>query len=322
MKSSIRSAAVAIVVATTYAVVLRLLFGVKTWNNLFEVMSFTFLFCLPVIIGAITVYFSSEKLVRRYWYQFWAPWIPVFLFLAITLALSIEGWGCWVMLLPVFLIAASIGGCIGAHLKLRRMKNDKLNASVLFLLPLLIAPIEHYIGKIPGQYEAVTYIDIEAKPETIWANVTRVKAIPEDLDSGYLNNVLGFPRPVKAELDREAVGGYRKAIFTNGLVFHENVLAYKPQQYMRFSIKAFPYEIPSTTLDEHVVIGGKYFDVLEGEYRLEKLSDDKYRLHLKSNFKLRTSFNFYASFWAKWIMEDIQNNILRVQKIRSEQNNS
>ena len=91
-----------------------------------------------------------------------------------------------------------------------------------------------------------------------------------------------------------------------------------PTHLMIFSIKANPHEIPSATLDEHVVIGGEFFDVLNGTYELEKLGVNKYRLHLYSHFQLTTTFNFYAGIWAKWIMKDIQNNILLVIKKRAE----
>ncbi len=88
---------------------------------------------------------------------------------------------------------------------------------------------------------------------------------------------------------------------------------------MRFSIKANPYDIPSATLDEHVVIGGKFFDVLNGTYKLEQLSDSTCRLHLYSHFKLTTTFNWYATVWAGWIMDDIQDNILQVIRRRAEE---
>ena len=87
---------------------------------------------------------------------------------------------------------------------------------------------------------------------------------------------------------------------------------------MHFSITANPQDIPSTTMDKHVVIGGDYFDVLDGTYELQRLNDSVCRLHLYSHFTLRTTFNFYASWWAGWIMKDIQNNILQVIQTRSE----
>ncbi|MBZ5857399.1 hypothetical protein [Flavihumibacter profundi] len=300
-----------------YAVFLRLLFGVDTWRDLYSVMSVSFLFCLPTIVGALTVYFSSVDKVQKFAYRFFVPWLPILIFLVLTLALAWEGWACWTMALPLFLLAASIGGLIGGYLKLRK-KDNIVYVSVLTLFPLLIAPVERMVGAIPGTYEAYTYIDIKSTADKIWDNVTQVKEIPVQQDKGWLTRSLGFPRPVKAELNFLGVGAYRKAIFTNGLIFHETVTEYIDKKKMVFTIKAYPHEIPSTTMDEHVVIGGNYFDVLNGTYELEKLSYKKYRLHLYSHFKLTTTFNFYASWWAKWIMKDIQNNILHVEKQRAE----
>ncbi len=307
---------IAIGIPTLYAVILRLVFGVKTWDELFSVMSVTFLFLLPTIVGALTVYLSKVENVKRLTYRFFIPWIPIFLFLLITILLSIEGWACWIMILPVFLLAASIGGLIGGYLKLR--KHNNLNISILVLFPFLFSPIEKLIDTIPGTYKADTYIDINAPAEKIWDNVTRVKEIPLNLDKGYLTSFLGFPRPVKAELNFEGVGAYREAIFTKGLIFHETVTEYIDNKKMVFNIKAYPHEIPSTTMDEHVVIGGDYFDVLTGTYEIEKLKNGLNRLHLYSYFKMNTTFNFYAGFWGKLIMKDIQNNILQIEKKRAE----
>ena len=305
-----------IAIPTLYAIVLRQFFGIA-FSDLFSVMSISFLFCLPTIVGALTVYFSSEENAKRFKYKFFVPWIPIFIFLFFTLAFAWEGWACWLMVLPLFLIAASIGGLIGAFLKLRK-KNNKVYISILALLPIFISPIESLVGAIPGTYEAYTFIDINATKDKIWSNVTRVREIKEEQDKGWLTKSLGFPRPVKAELNFEGVGAYREAKFTNGLVFHETVSEYIDKKKMVFFIKAYPYEIPSTTMDEHVVIGGQYFDVLNGTYELQKLNNLTYRLHLYSHFKLTTTFNFYASWWAKWIMKDIQNNILQVVRQRAE----
>ena len=317
MNSKLKNTIIAIGIPTLYAVVLRIFFGVKTWNDLFSVMSITFLFLLPTIVGALTVYLSDRNKVEKLWYRIFVPWIPIFLFLIITLALAIEGWACWIMILPAFLIAASIGGLIGGYLKLKK-PNNKLNISILFLLPLFISPIESMIGSIPGTYEAYTYVDIDAPAEKIWDNVTRVREITEKEDKGFLSNFLGFPRPVKAELNFEGVGAFREAKFTGGLIFNETVTEYKDNEKMVFTIKANTYDIPSTTLDEHILIGGDYFDVLNGTYELEKLENGKNRLHLYSHFKMNTTFNFYAGWWGKWIMKDIQNNILRIEKERVE----
>lgn len=319
MNRKIKNTLISFGIPLAYALLIRIIFDIEIegWDELFGVMTITFLFLLPTIIGALVVCFSSYKRVKKITYRIFAPWIPVFLFLAVTLLLSIEGWACWLMILPVFLIASSIGGLFGGYLVLQR-KNKRLKISLLFLLPFLVGPVESLVETIPGKYEAYTSIVIDAPAEKIWDNVTHVHTIPKKMDKGYLSQLLGFPRPVKAELNYEGVGAYRKAIFTGGLEFHETVTQYKDEKKMVFKIQAYPQEIPSTTLDEHVTVGGNYFDVLKGIYKLEKLPKGKYKLHLYSYFKLNTTFDFYAGLWARWIMKDIQSNILQVQKKRAE----
>lgn len=316
-KGKLYTAIKVLAIPTAYAVLLRYLFGIDGWKELFSVMSVTFLFCLPTIVGALAVYLSNVEQVRKLPYRVFVPWIPVYAFMFITLGFNVEGWACWVMALPLFMITSSIGGLIGGYYKLRK-KDNRVYVSVLVLIPFFISPIENMAGSIPGRYEANTYIDIRSTPEKIWRNVTRVREIPANEDKGWLTRELGFPRPVRAELNYDGVGAHREAVFTNGLVFHESVLEYTDQKKMVFTITAHPYEIPSTTMDSHVVIGGDYFDVLNGTYELEHLHDDLYRLHLYSHFKLTTTFNFYASWWAGMIMKDIQNNILQVVKNRAE----
>ncbi len=176
--------------------------------------------------------------------------------------------------------------------KWEEREKTTLDISLLMLAPLLLSLGESTISPNLRTFEARTYIDIQASPEMIWDHVTRVTEISEDEDTGWLNKALGFPRPVKAELDCEGVGAYREAIFTKGLVFHETVIEYVDNKKMVFDIMVNPHEIPSTTLDEHILIGGEYFDVLRGTYELEQLDNGLYRLHLSSVFSMKTTFNF------------------------------
>ncbi|PTQ99557.1 uncharacterized protein (TIGR01777 family) [Mucilaginibacter yixingensis] len=311
---------IALVAALAFAFALYFLFDLKSFSGLFAIMSVAFLLGVPFGIGLITIYLVPIDKIHSRTYCFFFAWVPILLFLALTLVLSVEGWACWLMILPVFLLLSSLGGLTARHFRLKKYQNGNTYVSVLLLLPLAMAPVEHMIGAIPGRYEAYTYIDIHAPDKaTIWNNVTRVRAIDKKQDKAWLTRTLGFPRPIRAELNYCGVGGYRKAIFDKGLVFHEQVFHYEDERRMDFSIKAHPYEIPSTTMDEHVVIGGNYFDVLNGTYVLQPLGNHNYRLHLYSHFKLTTTFNFYASWWAGLIMKDIQNNILQVIKQRSEQ---
>jgi hypothetical protein len=325
----------AICLAAVYGLLMRLFFGFA--DGFFEVMSIAFIFIVPLGIGALTVRFSEQKRIESRLYSFFAPWLSSLVLLVITIVVAIEGTICWVMAFPIFAIVAGVGGLMMRSFLLRQKRqleqdmdekvldggkdfrnNGNLQISVLLMLPLFVALVERTIEFRPQEFSAYNFIDIQAVDTTIWANVTRVRDISAAEDRSGVNHWLGMPRPIRAELDTLAVGGYRKAIFERGLVFHETVTEYEPLRQMAFSIKADPDEIPPTAMDEHVVVGGKYFDVLDGRYSLEALENGEYRLHLSSRFVVSTSFNFYAGWWARWIMSDIQENILQVIKRRSE----
>ncbi|WPY97617.1 hypothetical protein [Christiangramia sp. OXR-203] len=307
-----------ILIPIIFAIGIRLIFGADIFDDFISVMSWTFFITTPAGIGALMIYFSPAEKVESLKYRIFYPWIPVFLVLAITMVLMIEGWACWLMILPLFLIFASIGGLTAGYFKLKNRKSENLNISILVLLPFLIGPIEHSINTNKQVFRTYTSIVINGEKETIWNNVTNVRAISNSEDNSQLTKILGFPRPVEATLDKNEIGGYREAKFEKGLIFHETVTEYKYLEFMKFKIKANTYEIPSTTLDRHILIGGQYFDMLDGTYELKKIDSDKYKLILYSNFSLNTTFNFYAGIWGKFIMKDIQNNILEIIKERSE----
>ena len=306
-------------IPVAYALFLRIVFDMDIIRNFATVMSITFFISLPFGVGVITIALSRIEKVKSLLYRIFMPWFPIGIFFIITLLIQIEGWACWIMILPIFLIFGSLGGLTAGYFKLKRSRNEtRLNISLVFLLPLVLLSFENLLPVLPARYEAYTYADIHAAKGKIWNNVTRVREISAANDKGNFTHFLGFPRPVKAELDYAGVGGSRKAVFSRGLVFDEVVKVYEHEKSMHFSIKANPYNIPSATMDKHVVIGGDYFDVLDGTYQLEQLTATTWRLHLFSHFELKTTFNFYASWWAGWIMKDIQNNILQVIKTRSE----
>lgn len=308
-----------IIIPILFALLLRIIFGASIFDDFLSVMTWTFFLLVPAAIGALTIYFSSVEKAKSMNYRFFAPWLPIILVIFLTILIGLEGWACWVMISPLFLIFSSIGGLIAGHFKIKKSKKqENLNLSILVLLPFIIGPIENSIPINPEVFKTYTSIIINSDEAKIWQNVTSVKEIKATEDSSTLTKWLGFPKPIKAELDKQEVGGYRKAIFEKGLIFHETVTEYKDLKLMRFKIKANTYEIPSTTLDEHILIGGEYFDMLDGTYELEKINKHQYKLILYSNFSMKTTFNSYAGVWGKWIMKDIQTNILKVIKERSE----
>lgn len=310
-----------IIIASVYALIVRLIFGAKFLGDFLEIMSVSFLVFVPLSIGVLTLVLSPKSMSGSYIFRFFAPCVPVIVFLVLTTLLNMEGLICWIMALPVFLGVAILTCVItGAIMDSMKNRSVKLSVFIIILLPLLLSPIEKQISIQPASFRVNTSIEINSTPEKIWDNVVRVREISEREDKGKLSKFMGFPRPIKAELDSLAIGGKRKAIFSGGLVFDEKVFYYESMKKMSFTITPVTENIPAATLDEHVTVGGKYFTVLDGTYELEKIGENKYKLILYSHFQMNTTFNFYSGLWSKWIMADIQNNILHIIKNRCEGN--
>jgi len=95
---------------------------------------------------------------------------------------------------------------------------------------------------------------------------------------------------------------------------------WSPPELLSFSIEADPAFIPANAFDEHIIVGGRFYDVLDGTYQIEAISENHCRLHLTSHHRLSSNFNAYAAWWSRLIMEEIQITILEVVAKRAEVN--
>jgi hypothetical protein len=159
---------------------------------------------------------------------------------------------------------------------------------------------------------------VAAPAHVVWPLVASVDSIRPDEQRPALFTAMGFPRPVSAVIDRHGIGGVREARFTGGLVFTETITEWEQGRRLRFTIRPNTHEIPATTLDQHVTIGGPYFDVLTGTYELVPLANGGVRIVLGSEHRVSTPFNPYARLWTDAVMRSIQANILAVIKARAE----
>jgi len=283
------------------------------------VMSLAFLAGVPFAMGYLSVYLylraMPEQSVRWNGWLF-LPLISMLIGLLACVALKWEGTICLLFALPEVMVFSLLGG-LGARLFWGKFKRRAPGAVSAFALPLLLLAVESHIP-LPYEIRTVkTEILIHAPAGTVWKNIKSVRAIDStELPNSWVNRA-GFPKPVAATLSHEGVGGVRQARFTGGLVFTETVNRWDKEQDLRFSIHANSDSIPPSTLDEHATIGGAFFDVLDGEYRLEPHSDG-ILLHLTSRERLSTHFNPYASLWTDAVMRAIQDQILAVIRNRCE----
>jgi hypothetical protein len=313
----------AVAAGLVYGLASRFLFGPESGNGLLGVMTFAFIFLVPLGLGALTVHLAAPQYRRSLANAILTPWAATVLTLLAAFVTGFEGMICIVMIAPAFLVMASIGGVTIylVHRIAARRGMAQLNAATVLLLlalPYLIGPLEQTLGTAKSLRVVETQIRIHADAATVWANIARVPEILPHEQYTSLAHVIGFPKPLEATLSYEGVGGVRHATFERGVLFVETVTVWEPLRRLAFTIHADPDQIPARALDEHVTVGGPYFDVLDGEYVIEPLADGAVMLHLRSTHRLSTSFNPYARLWTDWVMRDVQNNILQVVRDRAE----
>jgi hypothetical protein len=306
-----RPAKIGILVGLTYGLVARILVSNHWTSGAFGVMTIGFLFVVPVVMGYLTVRPIPEPSSSA---KLFAPWVTCMLVVLCSLVGGLEGTICAVFALPVMLGLSSIGGLIAGS----RPGRSPVVLPVAFVLPWAVLGVENG-GQAPTRFVmTTTSIEIAAPAAVVWPLVVSVDTIrPEERRSALFTRI-GFPQPIAATLSHPGVGGVRRASFERGIVFREAVTEWIPEKRIRFTIDATT--VPPTALDEHVRIGGPFFDVLDGTYTLQPVSASRTLLILQSRHRVSTRFNAYAGWWATRVMESIQNNILHVLRDRAERN--
>jgi hypothetical protein len=306
--------------SVAYGVAFRLLISHPGAAAFFGAMTIAFLFVVPFVIGFLTVHVGDRDGTWTWPHRLFLPWLSALLSLGVALLFAWEGLICVVLWVPLFLVMSLLGG-LAAALAGKVVRGRRARAALagcFALLPALVAPLEREVP-VAGELRLVTTsIEIQAPPATVWSEIARVRRFEAVEHRFAWSHLIGFPRPVEATLSFEGEGGIRHASFERGVVFVETIRVWEPGRRLAFAIDADPDSIPARALDEHVTVGGPYFDVLEGEYEIEPLAADRVRLHLASRHRLSTRFNFYAGAWTDFILADTQRYILEALKRRCE----
>jgi hypothetical protein len=314
---------ISIGMGVAYGLAVRGLIQIKTtayWIlPLVWVMSVAFVIVLPFSMGYLSIGMRAREGRVRVIERIFIPWIVVLLALVGCELVAWEGTICIAMIMPIALVFGTIGGLTaGAIVRPSQPYIGTASMAIVALLPFMIGSMEHRVAPNQNVRTVESEAIIYASPQTIWKNIERVSEINASELPQSWNRSIGFPRPIEATLNHEGIGGVRHASFAGKVLFIETIDEWLPEQRLGFYIHADTRSIPSSTLDEHVTVGGPYFDVLHGEYVLEPEGDGKTRLRLISQHRVSTDFNWYAGLWTDAVMRNVQSSILYVIKNRCE----
>ncbi|MGC4102132.1 SRPBCC family protein [Ferruginibacter sp.] len=280
-------------------------------------VSVGYIFLLPVILGAIPVLFSTKEQLKTYKSYLLLPWLITFTFFVLCFVTGFEGMICLVIIVAPFVLLGTLGAFITRMVKLKEKgEGTKLYASLL--LPLLVFAFESDFRATDQVHTVSTSIVINADRNNVWEHIKNVRNIQSSEIKTHFIHLIGIPKPLNGELDKEGVGGTRHITWEKSIRFEEKITQWNEGKGFSYDIHVDPASIPPTTLDEHVMIGGKYFDVLKGSYTIEPIDAAKNKVTLTCTYRVTTNLNLYSKLWADFILDDFNNMILEVIKKRSE----
>jgi hypothetical protein len=176
-----------IIIGAVYALSLRLVFNFEWLDVFFSLFSITFVWVTPVIIGLIPLFYANKDQLNSWGYRIFSPVWTVVIFFLLCFLTRLEDLIClWVILIPYMLGAVTVGLIAGEIIQ--RIKIWRGTLYSIIFLPLVISPIEQQFKTPTNSYAVATSITINAKPETIWKNIIRVRQIDEnEYTRGFFN---------------------------------------------------------------------------------------------------------------------------------------
>lgn len=283
-------------------------------------MSISFLVGLPICISIIAVGLIQQHKKISFYQALVVSGVPILLSVFLAGTLLREGFICILMALPLFLIA----GAIGAFLIWMLSPSDKKEKdrslrmlSVFSFVPFVLGAVEQRIETADSIQKIERSIHIQADPDRVWQHINFPLNIqPSELKEGFAYRI-GVPYPVEARTLEPKVGGKRHLIWQRGVSFEEEITGWQEKRYIAWRYIFKSESFPTGSLDDHIVIGGRYFNLEDTSYTLIPEPGGTH-LKVKVTFKVNTHFNWYAGAWAKYLITDTAETILKFYKHRSE----
>jgi hypothetical protein len=294
---------------------LRLVFSGPAGSS-WSAMSGWFIYLAPILVGMTTVYLAERQSRRDWGYYALASFVATMLFVVGTLLILIEGLICAIVIVPMFGALGMLGGLLmGLVCRLTHWPKPTLYG--FSALPFLLAAFAAHGPEATAIGSIERSVLIEAPADVVWSTLNDIQNIsPTEMDSALARRI-GVPMPISGVTRCTTDGCVRESRWGSQVHFDEVMEAWSPDRYMRFRYRFSSDSFPRAALDDHVVIGGHYFDLLDTEYILQPHGNDT-RLTTRVRYRISTHFNFYADWVARLLIGNLNEVGLRLFATRSE----
>jgi len=270
---------------------MRLLYSGQP-QGAYSAMMSSFVLLVPVLVGAVAV-FIGERHEKRAWRQhFWIGANANALFVLGTFLIMIEGLVCTIVALPLFWCLGGLAG-IAMGVVCRWTDWAKPTLYCMAALPLVLGGVEQHIPLPQGASSIERTLSVTARPEVVWQQLLQATDIREEEIGGAWMYRLGVPLPTAAVTELADGRAVRHITMGKGIHFDQVAAAWEPNRRVRWVYRFSAESFPPQALDDHVKIGGRYFDLIDTEYSLRKVGTGT-ELRVRMTYRVSTSFNWYA----------------------------
>jgi uncharacterized protein YndB with AHSA1/START domain len=267
----------------------------------------------PFLVGLTTAYLANRRTALEQGQSNMLVMSAAALGALSLVMLALEGLVCIIILAPLALAFAYMGGAIGRALALDRNARDR-PLMVVALLPAIFA-LE---AAVPPSAAMDTHesVDIAAPPTAVWRALTSGEAIA--VPAGLLARS-GLAYPLRGRLLGQGVGAERLGYFSTG-VARERVTAWEPGRSLAFRVLTQPPAMEEMSPYRRVhaphVMG--YFTTDQTRFVLRPLAAGGTRLTVTASHRLKIDPIPYWEPLARWATSANSRRVLLDIKTKAE----
>lgn len=297
-------------------VALRLLFSDVPGGE-WAAMAPAFIFIVPFVVGAVTVYVGEKIEPRTTKYHLIAGMFANLFFVLGTMLILIEGLICAILIVPLFMALGAVGALIMSLICRKTSWPRAPLVMALIMLPLLCAPLMPSVSSDPyiGVIERTVIVDAAA-PE-VWRQLHDTRNIQKsEVGHGWMYRI-GVPTPHYGVTRMTAQGPVRDIRMGKGIHFSQKAVQWELNRYVRWTYRFEEDSFPPGAMDDHVRIGGHYFDVIDSDMTLTPTGPGSTQVKMRMHYRVSTQFNWYAKFIASSLIGNFEEVILGLYAQRS-----
>jgi uncharacterized protein YndB with AHSA1/START domain len=284
-------------------VILRLVY-IGHPTDAFDVMSWSFVVFAPIVVSTVAVYLAERAAPRTCWYYIAVGALANSLFVLGTMLIMLEGLICGILAMPMF---ATIGGVAGllAGLVFRWIRWPRSTLYGVAAAPVVLGWFAQFTP-LPDSVQMVERsVVIAAPPERVWPHLLQATQIQSNELGDALMYRIGVPLPLSAATEQQGNALVRHIRMGKNVHFDQVADEWQPGKHVRWTYRFAQDSFPAGALDDHVRIGGDYFDIIDTEYTLTPTANGT-RLTAQMRYRVSTHFNWYAKPVAEILVRNFE----------------